>query len=103
MAPNTTASAQATPQQDLYQAVRSRLVQSGEYSRILDALKAKLDEAGWEDKVRDVAREKARVQDPPNLQALTGEVEPAALDMIPADVRTEIEAMVRAFVDKSVE
>ncbi|GAA5827056.1 hypothetical protein JCM11251_002225 [Rhodosporidiobolus azoricus] len=91
------------PQQDLHDALRSRLISSGEYSRVLETLKAKLDEQGWEDKVRDVAREKARAQNPPNLQGLVEEVEHTALEMIPPEVRAEVEAMVRAFVEKSVE
>ncbi|BGP12602.1 hypothetical protein JCM10213_008739 [Rhodosporidiobolus nylandii] len=97
---------QAPPQlaqQDLHDALRSRLIQSGEYSRVLDALKEKLDKVGWEDRVRDAAREKARAQDPPSLQGLIGELEPEALEMIPPEVKAEVEAMVRAFVEKSVE
>ncbi|GAA5925328.1 hypothetical protein JCM10213_008761 [Rhodosporidiobolus nylandii] len=53
---------QAPPQlaqQDLHDALRSRLIQSGEYSRLLDALMEKLDKVGWEDRVRDAAIEKA--------------------------------------------
>ncbi|GAA5898671.1 hypothetical protein JCM6882_000892 [Rhodosporidiobolus microsporus] len=91
------------PQQDLHDALRSRLVSSGEYSRVLETLKAKLDEAGWEDQVRDVAREKARAQSQPSLKGLVDELEPTALGMIPPEVRAEVEAMVRAFVEKSVE
>ncbi|GAA6006432.1 hypothetical protein JCM10207_004933 [Rhodosporidiobolus poonsookiae] len=102
MAPTATSAPQQS-QQDLHSALRSRLLESGEYSRVLDVLKAKLDQAGWEDQVRDIAREKARVQDPPNLQALVADLEPTALGMIPAEVRAEVEEMVRAFVEKSVE
>ncbi|GAA5992005.1 hypothetical protein JCM10908_000692 [Rhodotorula pacifica] len=92
-----------TAQQDIQAALRTRMIQSGEYSRIMDTLRSKLDEAGWEDRVRDIAREKARGQEPPNLQALVNDLEPTALDMIPADARAEVEALVRAFVEKSIE
>ncbi|BGP21511.1 enhancerof yellow 2 [Rhodotorula toruloides] len=90
-------------QQDLYAALRTRMIQSGEYSRIMDAVRTKLDESGWEDQVRDAAREKARSQDPPNLHLLVRDLEPTALNMVPQDARAEIEAMVREFVEKSVE
>ncbi|GJN91522.1 hypothetical protein Rhopal_004545-T1 [Rhodotorula paludigena] len=90
-------------QQDLHDALRTRMLQSGHYSTILDALRTKLEASGWEDQVRDLAREKARGQDPPNLQALVQDLEPTALGMIPAEARAEIEAMVRAFVEKSTE
>lgn len=75
------------------------------------------------------APEKARGQEPPNLQELVNDLEPTALgtyasprrsflaffpyaradiatlraDMIPTDARTQVEAMVRAFVEKSIE
>ncbi|BGP52834.1 hypothetical protein JCM8202_003915 [Rhodotorula sphaerocarpa] len=90
-------------QAEIQVALRTRMIQSGEYSRIMDALRAQLDEAAWEDRVRDLAREKARAQEPPNLQALVNDLEPTALDMIPADARAKVEAMVRAFVDQVVE
>ncbi|GAA5968626.1 hypothetical protein JCM8115_003663 [Rhodotorula mucilaginosa] len=90
-------------QQDIQAALRTRMIQSGEYSKIVEALRSKLDEAGWEDRVRDLAREKARGQEPPNLQELVNDLEPTALDMIPTDARTQVEAMVRAFVEKSIE
>ncbi|KPV78350.1 uncharacterized protein RHOBADRAFT_49154 [Rhodotorula graminis WP1] len=101
--PPAAAPQQQHPPQDLHDLLRARLVESGEYSRIMDVLRAKLDDAGWEDSVRDAARERARVQDPPSLQALVAELEPQALGMIPADARAEVEAMVRAFVEKTVE
>ncbi|GAA6031864.1 hypothetical protein JCM8097_003308 [Rhodosporidiobolus ruineniae] len=90
-------------QQDLHDALRTRLIQSGEYSRVLETFRAKIEQTGWEDQLRDLAREKARAQDPPNLQALVNELEPAARDLLPADIRAEVDAMVRAFVEKSVE
>ncbi|POY71313.1 hypothetical protein BMF94_5625 [Rhodotorula taiwanensis] len=100
MAPSVDAQ---TAQLDIQAALRTRMIQSGEYSKIMDALRLKLDEAGWEDRVRDLAREKARAQEPPNLQGLVNELEPTALDMIPPEARAEVEAMVRAFVEKSIE
>ncbi|ORY85312.1 transcription factor e(y)2-domain-containing protein [Leucosporidium creatinivorum] len=84
-------------------ALRSRLIESGEYEKLLGVLKTRLDEAGWEDGVRGVAREKARVQEPPNLQGLVNEIEPSALDSVPASVRSEIEGMLQKFVEKNVE
>ncbi|TKA49939.1 hypothetical protein B0A53_06542, partial [Rhodotorula sp. CCFEE 5036] len=61
-------------QQDIQAALRTRMIQSGEYSKIMEALRSKLDEAGWEDRVRDLAREKARGQEPPNLQELVNDL-----------------------------
>lgn len=64
--------------------------------------------------------EKARVQEPPNLQGLVKEIEPHALgknscwirraladqlstESIPAGVREEIEDLIKKFVEKNVE
>ncbi|CEQ38889.1 SPOSA6832_00363 [Sporobolomyces salmonicolor] len=96
----------AAPQlsrQDLHDALRTRLIQSGEYSRVMEVLRHRLDAAAWADQVRDVAREKARVQDPPNLHQLIEELEPTALGMIPPEVRAEVEKMVQSFVSQAVE
>ncbi|KAK4704811.1 enhancer of yellow 2 transcription factor, partial [Phenoliferia sp. Uapishka_3] len=71
--------------------------------RLLGILKTRLDQAGWEDNLRGVAREKARGQEPPNLQLLVKDLEPEALKTVPLDVRTEIEELIRNFVEKNVE
>ncbi|GAA5894321.1 hypothetical protein JCM5296_005137 [Sporobolomyces johnsonii] len=99
---STTAEPQLS-QQDLHDALRTRLIQSGEYSRVMEVLRQRLDDAAWADQVRHVAREKARVQDPPNLHKLIEELEPTALGMIPPEVRAEVEKMVQSFVSQAVE
>ncbi|GAA5922053.1 Sus1p [Sporobolomyces koalae] len=94
--------------QDLEAALRTRLVQSGEYSKVMERLRTRLNESNWNDQVRDLAREESRGDDsnstnPPHLTQLLESIEPRALDLIPQEVRQEIQAMVHEFVKKSVE
>ena len=46
--------------------------------RISRSLKAHLEESGWDDDVRDMAKETARSMETPNLQALLTEITPRA-------------------------
>ncbi|KAK4058058.1 SAGA histone acetylase and TREX-2 complexes component [Microbotryomycetes sp. JL221] len=87
----------------LQAALQSRMIQSGEYDMIVESLKTKLDQVGWQDSIRALAREKARYQDPPSLNKLVQELESTALDSVPASVKAEIEQMVQSFVEKNVE
>ncbi|KAM0756001.1 hypothetical protein T439DRAFT_351730 [Meredithblackwellia eburnea MCA 4105] len=98
--PQAGSSSQQQQQAELQAALKARLIQSGE---MLGVLKTKLDEAGWEDKLRSTAREKARGQEPPSLNNLVKELEPHALETVPVNVRKEIEDMLQKFVEKNVE
>ncbi|GAA5843617.1 hypothetical protein JCM5353_007281 [Sporobolomyces roseus] len=91
------------PPQDLQAALRTRLIQSGEYSRVMETLRARLDSVDWQDQVRDLAREQARSTEQPHLGELIQRIEPKALEMIPDEIRREVEEMMREFVKKSVE
>ncbi|GAA5875910.1 hypothetical protein JCM16303_004041 [Sporobolomyces ruberrimus] len=89
---------------DLETALRTRLIQSGEYSKVMERLRASLSDSNWNDQVRDLAREEARNSaDTPHLGNLINSIEPQALEMIPKEVREEIQSMIHEFVKKSVE
>ncbi|GAA5993869.1 hypothetical protein JCM5350_006825 [Sporobolomyces pararoseus] len=89
---------------DLQAALRTRLIQSGEYSKVMETLRSRLNESNWNDQVRDLAREQARnTADTPHLASLISTIEPQALDLIPEEVRKEIQEMIHEFVKKSVE
>ncbi|GAA5950955.1 hypothetical protein JCM3765_004639 [Sporobolomyces pararoseus] len=89
---------------DLQTALRTRLIQSGEYSKVMETLRNRLNESNWNDKVRDLAREQARnTADTPHLGNLIKTIEPQALDLIPEEIRIEIQEMIHEFVKKSVE
>ncbi|GAA6022499.1 hypothetical protein JCM11491_001697 [Sporobolomyces phaffii] len=89
---------------DLEAALRTRLIQSGEYSKVMDRLRTALGESNWHDQVRDLAREQARnTADTPHVGSLIESIEPQALELIPQEVRNEIQALMHDFVKKSVE
>ncbi|GAA6061046.1 hypothetical protein JCM10212_004620 [Sporobolomyces blumeae] len=110
MASTTQQANGALSQADLEAALRTRLIQSGEYSRIMELLRTRLTESNWNDQVRHLAREGARIPEGAgpdakmvHLGQLVDQIEPKALELIPQEVKQEIEDLVHAFVKKSVE
>ncbi|SCV68867.1 BQ2448_988 [Microbotryum intermedium] len=97
--PSNATSAEA---QQLESALRDRLVKSGEYDRLLILLKQRLNRSGWQDQVRGIAREQARRENV-KLLSLVDQVEPIALDLIPSNVKQEMEKSMAEFVKKNVE
>ncbi|SCZ90996.1 BZ3500_MvSof-1268-A1-R1_Chr1-3g02459 [Microbotryum saponariae] len=91
-----------TEAQQLESALRDRLINSGEYDRLLILLKQRLDKTGWQDQVRGIAREQAR-GDNVKLLSLVDQVEPTAFGLIPAEVTQEMEKLMAEFVKKNVE
>merc|ERR1711939_266098 len=87
----------------LFDALRSRLVQQGEYDRLLQLLRTKLDHSGWQDHLRAHARDKVRVPDAPRVPELVEQITPFAQQTLPDDVRRELGLLVRQFIDQNVE
>ena len=63
---------------ELLRSLQSRLVQSGEWNRLLRSLDLKLNAAGWDDQVRIHAQEQARSQEQLSLKKLVDDVTPFA-------------------------
>ncbi|OWZ32203.1 protein SUS1 [Cryptococcus neoformans AD2-60a] len=65
-------------------AIRQRMLETGDWERIQKLLRAHLEESGWVDDLKDLAEEKARAQDVPNLESLVKQIsESAAGEFIP--------------------
>ena len=134
----------ARPDDALLSSLASRLVQSGEWNRILRMLDLRLNASGWDDEVRVHAQgacfettgddallsvaysaspyllrpahtdsERARSQDPLNLSRLVEDITPLArgatalgasaahsTGSVPATVRDDVVAALRAWVEK---
>ncbi|CED83947.1 enhance of yellow 2 like protein [Phaffia rhodozyma] len=90
-------------QDDIAQAIKKRMIESGEWNRILRTLKIRLEDSGWEDKVRADAREQARSMETLNLEALLQSITPTASSSVPKDVKSDVENMIRQFLDENVE
>ncbi|TXT13477.1 hypothetical protein VHUM_00844 [Vanrija humicola] len=62
----------------LMDAIRKRLLETGDWERISRLLRTQLEESGFDDDVKDLAKEKARRGGAPSLGKLVAEVAPAA-------------------------
>ncbi|KIJ37567.1 hypothetical protein M422DRAFT_177887 [Sphaerobolus stellatus SS14] len=86
--------------QGLYKEVHRRLVQSGEWDRIVTLLSQKLNENGWVDDMRIRGKEAARNMDSPKFQKLLEQIEPHAQSSVPLAIRQEIMVIIKQFLEK---
>ncbi|ORY25338.1 transcription factor e(y)2-domain-containing protein [Naematelia encephala] len=91
------------PDPQVMDQVRRRLLETGDWDRISQLLRAKLEEVGWDDDLKDLAKEKARAQETPNLRDLLVEVNPQAQKMIPGSIRRAVLQEIEAVLDREVE
>ncbi|KAJ1730606.1 hypothetical protein H4S06_003491 [Coemansia sp. BCRC 34490] len=82
--------------------VLRRFIESGERERLQEILRSKLNESGWQDRVKDKCQ-KIIHESGPDVDKLTvndvvEQVTPFARTMVPDDVKAEILEDVRAFV-----
>jgi len=87
----------------LYPQIRKRLIESGEWDRIISTLKERLSENGWLDKVRDQSKETARAMNPLSFEKLLEDIDPQARSTVPPAIQKEITILIRAFVDKQLQ
>jgi len=93
--------AQAQDVSTLYPQVHKRLVDSGEWDKILLILTRKLNEAGWIDDIRHQSKESAKVD--PTFEALFAQIRPDAETSVPLTVKKEVEVMIREFLETQLE
>ncbi|KAI5992637.1 transcription factor e(y)2-domain-containing protein [Pisolithus marmoratus] len=87
----------------LYQQIHRRMVESGEWDRILRVLSAKLSEQGWSDDLYHRAKERARMMDPPLFKTILDEISLHAKATVPLSVKHEMTAQIRQFVKDQFE
>ncbi|KAL4072007.1 transcription factor e(y)2-domain-containing protein [Scleroderma yunnanense] len=87
----------------LYEQVHRRMVESGEWDRILRVLSNRLSEQGWSGSVHDRAKERARTMDPPFFQTILEEVSRYAQATVPPAVKDEVTKKIREFVQAQFE
>lgn len=104
----------------LQASLKARLVSSGEYTKLLKTLESKLKDSNWQSTIETQAKQIATTQ--AGLEKVTNGVESNALglyflelyewraridegntDSVPTEIRSEIEALIKAFVEKNVE
>lgn len=87
----------------LYVEVHRRMVESGEWDRILHQLSSKLSESGWTDDLLHRAKENSRSMEPLSLQAILQELLSHAQTSVPLSVKREIATLIKQFVKEQFE
>ncbi|KAL1408446.1 SAGA histone acetylase and TREX-2 complexes component [Vanrija albida] len=87
----------------LLDAIRKRLLETGDWERISRLLRTQLEESGFDDDVKDLAKEKARKAGAPSLGKLVAEVAPAAKGMVSDSVREAVVREIEAVLEREVE
>ncbi|WWC67610.1 transcription and mRNA export factor SUS1 [Kwoniella pini CBS 10737] len=84
-------------------AIRQRLMETGDWDRIQKLLREQLEENGWVDDLKDLAKEKARAQETPNLGNLIKEISETARGMINESTRRDVAQEIEAVLDREVD
>jgi len=87
----------------LYGQVHKRLVETGEWDRILLTLARKLNESGWLDDTRNQFKESATMISSLNFPVLFAQVRPQTATSVPLAIKTEVETMIRLYLETQFE
>ncbi|KAI9458991.1 transcription factor e(y)2-domain-containing protein [Boletus coccyginus] len=88
---------------EFYVQIHRRMVESGEWDRILRLLTSKLSENGWVDEIRHRAKERARSMDTLSFRGILEEVSPPAQANMPPAVKREVTNILRQYVKDQFE
>ncbi|EAL21432.1 hypothetical protein CNBD1270 [Cryptococcus deneoformans B-3501A] len=90
-------------------AIRQRMLETGDWERIQKLLRAHLEESGWVDDLKDLAKgekgdaEKARAQDVPNLENLVKQISESAAGMVSDNVKRDVMLEIESVLDREVD
>lgn len=84
----------------LHVQIQRRLVESGEWDRIMSIFASKVNECGWADDLRHRSKEHARAMEPLSFEGLLNEFAPHVQTSLPPAVKHEIMALIRLYVEK---
>ncbi|KAI0319471.1 hypothetical protein OF83DRAFT_782381 [Amylostereum chailletii] len=85
--------------EEVYSSLQRRMVESGDWDRIVLSLKYKLNDECWLDTLRGQSKEHARLMDPPSTRELVEHIT-STHDDIPHSVRRDIEGLIRQYLEK---
>ncbi|WVQ97747.1 transcription and mRNA export factor SUS1 [Kwoniella sp. CBS 9459] len=91
------------PDEATLNAIKQRLMETGDWDRIQKALRIQLEESGWADDLKDLAKEKARAQETPNLENLMKDIHQSARTMIGESTRRDVMQEIEAVLDREVD
>ncbi|OAX41779.1 hypothetical protein K503DRAFT_767353 [Rhizopogon vinicolor AM-OR11-026] len=82
----------------LYAEVQRRMIENGEWDRILHLLSSKLSESGWTDELLHRAKDNSGTMDPLSLRAILQQLLSHAQTTVPLPVKREITILIKQFV-----
>ncbi|WWD00223.1 transcription and mRNA export factor SUS1 [Kwoniella sp. B9012] len=91
------------PDESTLDAIRQRLMETGDWDRIQKLLRNQLEENGWVDDLKDLAKERARAQETPNLENLIKEISETARGMISENTKRDVAQEIEAVLDREVD
>ncbi|OCF59162.1 protein SUS1 [Kwoniella mangroviensis CBS 10435] len=91
------------PDEATLNAIRQRLMETGDWDRIQKLLRNQLEENGWVDDLKDLAKERARAQETPNLENLIKEISETARGMISENTKRDVAQEIEAVLDREVD
>ncbi|EOD22209.1 hypothetical protein EMIHUDRAFT_460889 [Emiliania huxleyi CCMP1516] len=86
----------------LKDAIHNKLVETGEYDRLKELLRQRLVESQWRDSLKQYTMDliKKKGGDTPfTVEQLTHEITPQGRETVPDDVKSELLAEIRRFVE----
>ncbi|KAI0259520.1 hypothetical protein BC834DRAFT_629586 [Gloeopeniophorella convolvens] len=95
-------SATLSEQDSLFHQLQRRMVESGEWDRLVLQLRYQLNDAGWLDSQRVQTLEQAHTMEQPSFRELLDGTRTRAHG-VPEAVRQQIMTSMRAFIDKQIE
>ncbi|KAJ8593729.1 hypothetical protein M405DRAFT_810366 [Rhizopogon salebrosus TDB-379] len=88
----------ATEIDTLYAEVQRRMIENGEWDRLLHLLSLKLSESGWTDDLLHRAKDNNRTLEPLSLRAIQQELLSHAQTTVPLPVKRDITTLIKQFV-----
>ncbi|CAI5758220.1 unnamed protein product [Candida verbasci] len=83
--------------------IQNHLISSGNYDIINKQLKLKLYESGWYDKINQIALRELNDNSNINFDQLYNFIKPKAQDLVPDNVKDEINVKIKQYLDHVVQ
>ncbi|THH29347.1 hypothetical protein EUX98_g4833 [Antrodiella citrinella] len=91
------------PRDVLYAQIQRRMMSSGDWDRISEALASKLNENGWVDSLHDSSKETARADESVSVRKLLENFRSQPASLVPPKLKDEIVQLIRQYLDTQLD
>ncbi|WVQ79424.1 hypothetical protein IAT38_001522 [Cryptococcus sp. DSM 104549] len=91
------------PDEATANAIRQKMMETGDWERIQNLLRARLEESGWVDDLKNQAKEQARAQETPNLEELMKSLSESAASSVSPELKRDLTQEVERVLDDNFE